>query len=211
MADVTSEIRGGAGIIFFNNPDGGFLTSDMVEMASEKFDALRVDENVRSIIFTGTLDEVFIRHFSVEEIIAMASALRENNKTGVTPERFALSPLRAFWETHAYIKKAGGPNTYIAAATPQIAGCNGQGRGERQLLEQPGRLVRKHRPDLLMVLVQHTTTKWSGPSGRGVARRGYNAHKVTRLQLRRVGGSATIEEVNRDDTDDGLAPRLRSH
>ena len=58
---------------------------------------------------------------------------------------------------------------------------------------------------------QHTTTKWSGPSGRGVARRGYNAHKVTRLQLRRVGGSATIEEVNRDDTDDGLAPRLRSH
>ena len=62
-----------------------------------------------------------------------------------------------------------------------------------------------------MVLTQHTTTKWSGPSGRGVARRGYNAHKVTRLQLRRVGGSATIEEVNRDDTDDGLAPRLRSH
>ena len=98
MADVTSEIRGGAGIIFFDNPDGGFLTSDMVEMASEKFDALRADENVRSIIFTGALDEVFIRHFSVEEIIAMASALRENNKAGVTPERFALSPLRAFWE-----------------------------------------------------------------------------------------------------------------
>ena len=98
MADVTSEIRGGAGIIFFDNPDGGFLTSDMVEMASEKFDALRADENVRSIIFTGALDEVFIRHFSVEEIIAMSSALRENNKVGVTPERFALSPLRAFWE-----------------------------------------------------------------------------------------------------------------
>ena len=32
----------------------------------------------------------------------------------------------------------------------------------RRLLEQPGRLVRKHRLDLLMVLVQHTTTKWSG-------------------------------------------------
>ena len=62
-----------------------------------------------------------------------------------------------------------------------------------------------------MVLVQHTTTKWSGPSGRDVAQRGYEVHKVTRLQLRRVGGSATIEEVNRDDTDDGLAPRLRSH
>ena len=26
---------------------------------------------------------------------------------------------------------------------------SGQGRGERRLLEQPGRLVRKHRPDLL--------------------------------------------------------------
>ena len=66
------------------------------------------------------------------------------------------------------------------------------------------------RPEQL-VLVQHTTTKWSGPSGRDVAHRGCNAHKVTRLQLRRVGGSATIAEVNRDDTDDGLAPRLRSH
>ena len=64
---------------------------------------------------------------------------------------------------------------------------------------------------LLMVLVQHTTTKWLGPSGRDVAQRGCEVHKVTRLQLRRVGGSATIEEVNRDDTDDGLAPRLRSH
>ena len=98
MADVKSEIRGSAGIIFFANPDGGFLTSEMVDMAIEKFDALRADENVRSIIFTGALEQIFIRHFSVEEIIAMSSALRENNKAGVTPERFALSPLRAFWE-----------------------------------------------------------------------------------------------------------------
>ena len=61
-------------------------------------------------------------------------------------------------------------------------------------------------------------TKWgsaTAAAGRGVARRqrlqraqGYPAS----AQLRRVpGGSATIEEVNRDDTDDGLAPRLRSH
>ena len=99
MADVKSEIRGSAGIIFFANPDGGFLTSEMVDMAIEKFDALRADENVRRrLFFTGALDEIFIRHFSVEEIIAMSSALRENNKAGVTPERFALSPLRAFWE-----------------------------------------------------------------------------------------------------------------
>ena len=84
-------------------------------------------------------------------------------------------------------------------------------RGERRLLELPGRLGRKHRPDLLMVLVQHTTTKWSGPSGRDVAQRGCEVHKVTRLQLRRVGGSATIEELDRDDTGDGLAPRLQSH
>ena len=96
MADVKSEIRGSAGIIFFANPDGGFLTSEMVDMAIEKFDALRADENVRSIIFTGALEQIFIRHFSVEEIIAMSSALRDNNKAGVTPERFALSPLRAF-------------------------------------------------------------------------------------------------------------------
>ena len=88
-----------------------------------------------------------------------------------------------------------------------------QGRGERRLLELPGRLVRKHRPNLLMVLVQHTTTKWSGPSGRGVAQRGCEVHKVTRLQLRRVGGSAAGDRrsFNRDDTGDGLAPRLCSH
>lgn len=98
MAHVDSEVRGNVGVVFFNNPDGGFLTSEMVAQAIEQFDALRVDENVRSIVFTGALDEVFIRHFSVEEIIAMASALRENNAAGVAPERFALSALRSFWE-----------------------------------------------------------------------------------------------------------------
>ena len=39
----------------------------------------------------------------------------------------------------------------------------------------------------------------------------YWSEELLALQLRRVGGSATIEDVNRDDTDDGLAPRLRSH
>lgn len=98
MAHVASEIRGNVGILLFNNPDGGFLTSEMVSEAMEKLDALRADDNVRTIVFTGALEDVFIRHFSVEEIIAMASALRENNAAGVAPERFALSALRAFWE-----------------------------------------------------------------------------------------------------------------
>ena len=44
-----------------------------------------------------------------------------------------------------------------------------------------------------------------------LAKRGCEVHKVTRLQLRRVGGSATREELDRDDTGDGLAPRLSSH
>ena len=93
------------------------------------------------------------------------------------------------------------PDRVRAAELAQTGAGRGRARGEQAEREHEStRTLLEHDPDFIT----------RGP-GRGVAHRGCNAHKVTRLQLRRVGGSATIEEVNRDDTDDGLAPRLRSH
>ncbi|HZF34963.1 MAG TPA: enoyl-CoA hydratase/isomerase family protein [Candidatus Angelobacter sp.] len=41
---------------------------------------------------------MFIRHFSIEEIIAMASALKARHAQGLPAPRFARTPLRRVWE-----------------------------------------------------------------------------------------------------------------
>ena len=68
-------------------------------MASVPNSAGRViSPEVRAIIFTGGLDDVFIRHFSVEEIIDMAEGLRTRLASGLPSPRFARTPLRRVWE-----------------------------------------------------------------------------------------------------------------
>ena len=61
-------------------------------------DSLENDESVKVIVFTGGLPDVFIRHFSVEEIIEMAAALRTRRASGLPDPRFARTPLRMMWE-----------------------------------------------------------------------------------------------------------------
>lgn len=98
MGKVECDIEDGIATVTFTNPPKGFFTSDMVAQASEIMDGLENDDDVRVVIFTGGLDDVFIRHFSVEEIIEMAGALRERRAKGLPDPRFARTPLRMFWE-----------------------------------------------------------------------------------------------------------------
>ena len=67
----------------------------MVTGGVEKFDAA-CGRNVRSIICTALLMRSLFA-ISVSRKSCHGPALRENNKAGVTLERFALSPF-AFWE-----------------------------------------------------------------------------------------------------------------
>ena len=74
MGKVKCNIDDGIATVTFTNPPKGFFTSDMVAQTSEIMDSLENDESVKVIVFTGGLPDVFIRHFSVEEIIEMAAA-----------------------------------------------------------------------------------------------------------------------------------------
>lgn len=98
MGKVECVKQDGIATVTFTNPPKGFLTSDMVAQASTIMEDLENDEAVRVIVFTGGLPDVFIRHFSVEEIIEMTAALRARRARGQADPRFARTPLRMLWE-----------------------------------------------------------------------------------------------------------------
>lgn len=113
MGTVESTINNGIATVTFTNPPKGFLTSDMVAQASAILEALENDDAVKVIIFTGGLPDVFIRHFSVEEIIEMTAALKARRAKGLADPRFARTALRMFWENLDNCRK------------PTIAAING--------------------------------------------------------------------------------------
>ncbi|MEQ8661032.1 MAG: enoyl-CoA hydratase/isomerase family protein [Gammaproteobacteria bacterium] len=98
MGTVDCSIDGGIATVTFSNPPKGFFTSDMVAQTRDIVARLENDEQVRVIVFTGGLPDVFIRHFSVEEIIEMTAALRARRARGQADPRFARTPLRLLWE-----------------------------------------------------------------------------------------------------------------
>ena len=70
----------------------------MVEEATKALAEAENDDTVKVVIFTGGLPDVFIRHFSVEEIILMTEAVRDHRRRGLAEPRFARTALRMFWE-----------------------------------------------------------------------------------------------------------------
>jgi enoyl-CoA hydratase/carnithine racemase len=95
---VDHVIEGGIATITFTNPPKGFFTADMVTQLGAILTDLENDAAVRAIILTGGLDDVFIRHFSVEEIIGMAEGVQSLLAEGLPIPRFARTPLRQVWE-----------------------------------------------------------------------------------------------------------------
>ena len=69
MGTVACKITDGIATVTFTNPPKGFLTSDMVAQTSAILNDVENSDEVRVIVFTGGLPDVFIRHFCVEEII----------------------------------------------------------------------------------------------------------------------------------------------
>ena len=98
MASVDCKKENGIGIVKFTNPPKGFLTSDMVGEAISIIEDLANDDDIKVVIFTGGLPDVFIRHFSVEEIILMSEGIRERREKGLSEPRHARTALRLFWE-----------------------------------------------------------------------------------------------------------------
>lgn len=74
MGLVTVERRGGAAIMTYANPPLGTMTAAGSQEMLEAFRPLSADPAVRSVIITGGLPDVFIRHYDVGELSAASDA-----------------------------------------------------------------------------------------------------------------------------------------
>jgi enoyl-CoA hydratase len=76
MTQLSISDRGAVRLITITNPPRGYMNA---ETAAELLDAIKAAENddtVRVIVFTGGVPGVFIRHYDVGEIVAVADAAR---------------------------------------------------------------------------------------------------------------------------------------
>ena len=112
MEAVGLSIDAGIATITFNNPPKGFLTSEMLMTLGQHLDQIEGDDNARAVILTGGMPDVFIRHFAVEEILAMSEALQAQQAKGLPTPRFSRAPLRGVWERLG----ASGRNRYLDRA-----------------------------------------------------------------------------------------------
>ena len=74
MGLVTLERKGGAAVVTYANPPFGTMTHAGAQEMLELMRGLAADEAVRSIIITGGMPGIFIRHYDVGELSVMADA-----------------------------------------------------------------------------------------------------------------------------------------
>jgi enoyl-CoA hydratase/carnithine racemase len=74
MGLVTVERRGGIAVMTYANPPLGTMTAAGAQEMLEAFRPLAADPMVRSVIVTGGLPGVFIRHYDVGELSAASDA-----------------------------------------------------------------------------------------------------------------------------------------
>lgn len=77
MAFVELERRGGAAVLRYANPPFGTMTAAGAQEMLEAFRPLAADPLVRSVIITGGLPGIFIRHYDVDELDGMGEALKD--------------------------------------------------------------------------------------------------------------------------------------
>ena len=67
----------GLALCTFANPPEGYMNGRTVKELTALIAELAADDGVRAVVFTGGLDGVFIRHYSVVELEALSRSLRE--------------------------------------------------------------------------------------------------------------------------------------
>lgn len=77
MSFVTVERRGGAAVVTYANPPFGTMTAAGAQEMLEKVRPLVEDAAVRSIILTGGVPGIFIRHYDVGELSVMSDGLKD--------------------------------------------------------------------------------------------------------------------------------------
>jgi enoyl-CoA hydratase/carnithine racemase len=113
MSLVSLERRGGAAIVTYANPPFGTMTAAGAQELLDKLKPLVEDAQVRSIIVTGGVPGIFIRHYDVGELSVASDASKD------------APPLDPAWDGKA-------PGGYLAlvdliyeAPKPVVAAING--------------------------------------------------------------------------------------
>jgi enoyl-CoA hydratase len=76
MGLVNVERRGGIAVMTYANPPLGTMTASGAQEMLELFRPLSADPAVRSVIITGGLPDIFIRHYDVGELAVMGEQLK---------------------------------------------------------------------------------------------------------------------------------------
>jgi enoyl-CoA hydratase len=77
MTFVSVERRGGAAVVTYANPPYGTMTGAGAQEMLEKMRPLAQDAQVRSIVITGGVPGIFIRHYDVGELSAASDAAKD--------------------------------------------------------------------------------------------------------------------------------------
>jgi len=76
LTQVSTEDRGAVRIATINNPPRGYMNAETATELCEVLAAAEIDEGVNVLVFTGGIENVFIRHYDVSEIVALAEIFR---------------------------------------------------------------------------------------------------------------------------------------
>ena len=77
MGLVKVERSGGAAVMTYANPPFGTMTAAGSQEMLEAFRPLAADPAVRSVVITGGLPGIFIRHYDVDELSVMGERLKD--------------------------------------------------------------------------------------------------------------------------------------
>lgn len=82
MALVTQRREKSAAIITFSNPPRGYMNAAQVAELAKLIEEIELDASVRTVIFTGGVPGVFVRHYDVGDILEAAGAVRKSGLDG---------------------------------------------------------------------------------------------------------------------------------
>jgi len=78
---VQLDIADGIAVVTFDNPPRGYMNAAQVAELAPIIDQLEADDAVRVVIFTGGVPGVFVRHYDVAEIIAVANMIKDSGRS----------------------------------------------------------------------------------------------------------------------------------
>lgn len=79
MTQVSTQDIGAVRIATINNPPRGYMDAETATELCDILEATERDSSINVLMFTGGIADVFIRHYDVREIVAVAEGFRDGD------------------------------------------------------------------------------------------------------------------------------------